>query len=64
MIVGKLKTNVVKRDWCVPVVRKKDSKVMMLTINAESYSAAKLLVSEEYMFDEDSVAENRKVSEN
>ncbi len=59
-----IKTNVVKREWSVPVVRKKDGRAMLLPIVAESYSAAKLLIPDIYMFDEDSVAGNKKVSEN
>lgn len=60
----KVKTNVIKREWIIPVIRKKDGRAMFLPISAESYTAAKLLIPDVYMFDEDSVAENRKVSEN
>ncbi len=60
----KVKTNVIKREWIIPVIRKKDGRAMLLPISAESYTAAKLLIPDVYMFDEDSVAQNRKVSEN
>lgn len=60
----KLRTNVIKRDYTVPVVRKKDGLVMLITVNAESFEAAKLLVPDEYRFDEDSVAKTTKVAEN
>lgn len=60
----KIKTNVIKREWTVPVIRKKDGRAMFLPIVAESYTAAKLLIPDVYMFDEDSVAESRKASEN
>ena len=63
-MVRNIKTHVVKREWSVPVVRKKDGRTMLLPIVAESYSAAKLLIPDIYMFDEDSVAGNKKVSEN
>ena len=58
----KLKTNVVKREWTVPVVRKKDGKVMMLPVMAESFTAAKLLIPDGFMVDEDSLAKNPKVA--
>lgn len=60
----KLKTNVVKREWTVPVVRKKDGRVMMLPVTAETFNAAKLLIPEGFIVDEDSLAKNPKVSEN
>ena len=62
--MGKLKTNVIKKEWTVPVVRTKDGLVILMPIYAESYDAAKLLVGEEFRIDEDSPSEKRKVSEN
>ena len=60
----KIKTNVVKRMWSVPVVRKKDGAAILYEVMAESYEAAKLLIPDTYRFDEDSIAHSRKVSEN
>lgn len=63
MAKPKVKTNVVKKEWTIPVVRKSDGVVMLMPIFAESYSAAKLLIPEGFMFDEDSPRKSTKVAE-
>lgn len=63
MAKPKLKTNVIKKEWTIPVVRKSDGMVMLMPIVAESFLAAKLLIPDDFMFDEDSPSKTIKVAE-